>query len=80
MNYHVALVNIGRIKAALDDPSMAGFIDRLEEINAQSGYDGRVFGRSCHQRYVHHGAGHGRRTRTKSTVNRSRLGNSVDQI
>ncbi len=32
--YHVAQVNIGRIRADLDDPIMAGFVDRLEEINA----------------------------------------------
>jgi hypothetical protein len=32
--YHVAQVNIGRIRAELDDPIMAGFVDRLEEINA----------------------------------------------
>jgi hypothetical protein len=33
-NYHVAQVNIGRILAELDDPVMAGFVERLEEINA----------------------------------------------
>ena len=33
-NYHIAQVNIGRIRAELDDPIMAGFVDRLEEINA----------------------------------------------
>lgn len=32
--YHVAQVNIGRIRARLDDPLMAGFVNRLEEINA----------------------------------------------
>jgi len=32
--YHVAQVNIGRILAELDDPIMAGFVQRLEEINA----------------------------------------------
>ncbi len=32
--YHVAQVNIGRIKAPLDDPIMAGFVGRLDEINA----------------------------------------------
>jgi hypothetical protein len=31
---HVAQVNIGRMKAALEDPVMAGFVARLEEINA----------------------------------------------
>jgi hypothetical protein len=32
--YHVAQVNIGRIRAPLDDPQMAGFMNRLDEINA----------------------------------------------
>jgi hypothetical protein len=32
--YHIAQVNIGRIRAELDDPIMAGFVNRLEEINA----------------------------------------------
>lgn len=32
--YHVAEVNIGRIRAELNDPIMAGFVERLEEINA----------------------------------------------
>jgi Domain of unknown function (DUF3291) len=32
--YHVAQVNIGRIRAELSDPVMAGFVDRLDEINA----------------------------------------------
>jgi hypothetical protein len=32
--YHIAQVNIGRIKAELDDPVMEGFVSRLEEINA----------------------------------------------
>src|SRR5215470_8415718 len=34
MSYHIAQVNIGRVKAALDDPLMAGFVGRLAEINA----------------------------------------------
>lgn len=34
MHYHVAQVNMGRIKAPLDDASMAGFMGRLDEINA----------------------------------------------
>jgi hypothetical protein len=33
-HYHIAQVNIGRIRAGLDDPIMAGFVNRLEEINA----------------------------------------------
>ena len=32
--YHLAQVNIGRIKAPLDDSIMAGFVARLDEINA----------------------------------------------
>ena len=31
---HLAQVNIGRMKAPLDDPSMLGFMSRLEELNA----------------------------------------------
>jgi Domain of unknown function (DUF3291) len=33
-NYHIAQVNIARMKAPLDDPSLAGFVARLDEINA----------------------------------------------
>jgi hypothetical protein len=33
-SYHVAQVNIGRIRAELDDPIMSGFMQRLDEINA----------------------------------------------
>jgi len=32
--YHIAQLNIGRIKAPLADPQMAGFMNRLDEINA----------------------------------------------
>jgi hypothetical protein len=32
--YHIAQVNIGRVKAPVEDPSMAGFTTRLDEINA----------------------------------------------
>lgn len=32
--YHVAQVNIGRMLAPLDDPTMAGFVEMLDEINA----------------------------------------------
>lgn len=31
---HIAQVNIGRIKAPLEDPLMAGFVGQLDEINA----------------------------------------------
>lgn len=34
MPYYVAQLNIGRIRAALDDPIMTGFVSRLDEINA----------------------------------------------
>jgi len=33
-NYHIAQVNIARMKAPLDDPVMAGFVARLDAINA----------------------------------------------
>jgi len=33
-HYNIAQVNIGRIRAELNDPVMAGFVNRLEEINA----------------------------------------------
>jgi len=32
--FHLAQMNIARAKAPLDDPLMAGFVARLEEINA----------------------------------------------
>lgn len=32
--YHLAQVNIGRVRAPVDQPLMAGFTSRLEEINA----------------------------------------------
>jgi hypothetical protein len=32
--YHLAQVNIGRVKAPVEDPIMAGFMRRLDEINA----------------------------------------------
>jgi hypothetical protein len=32
--HHIAQVNIGRVKAPTDDPQMAGFVNRLDEINA----------------------------------------------
>jgi hypothetical protein len=31
---HLAQVNIGRIRAPLDDPQMNGFVDRLADLNA----------------------------------------------
>lgn len=33
-DYHIAQINIGRIRGALSDPIMAGFVNRLGEINA----------------------------------------------
>ncbi len=33
-NFHLAQVNIATARAALDDPSMAGFSSRLEPLNA----------------------------------------------
>ena len=32
--YHIAQVNIGRVRAPLDDPRMEEFVARLDEINA----------------------------------------------
>jgi hypothetical protein len=32
--YHIAQLNIGQVRAPLDDPQMAGFMNRLDEINA----------------------------------------------
>jgi Domain of unknown function (DUF3291) len=34
VEYRIAQVNIGRIRAELDDPVMAGFVSRLDEVNA----------------------------------------------
>lgn len=34
MNYQLAQLNIGRIKAQLDSEVMKGFVDRLDDINA----------------------------------------------
>jgi len=32
--YHIAQVNIGRVRAPIGDPLMAGFVARLDDINA----------------------------------------------
>lgn len=34
LQYHLAQLNIGRIRAPLDSPIMSGFVERLDEINA----------------------------------------------
>jgi heme-degrading monooxygenase HmoA len=34
MNIHLAQINIGRMKAPLDDPAMSGFMSRLDDLNA----------------------------------------------
>jgi hypothetical protein len=34
MTYHLAQVNMGRIRARLDDPIMQGFMSRLDDLNA----------------------------------------------
>lgn len=34
MNFHLAQINIGRILAPVDDPKIADFVARLNEINA----------------------------------------------
>ncbi|HJU90998.1 MAG TPA: DUF3291 domain-containing protein [Gemmatimonadaceae bacterium] len=33
-NYHLAQLNIGRILSPIDSPQLAGFVSRLDEINA----------------------------------------------
>jgi hypothetical protein len=33
-SYHIAQVNIGRVRAPVEDPLMAGFVNRLVELNA----------------------------------------------
>jgi hypothetical protein len=33
-NYHVAQINIGRAKGPVEDPMMAGFMTRLDDLNA----------------------------------------------
>ena len=32
--YHLAQVNVGRVRAPVEDPLMSGFVSRLDEINA----------------------------------------------
>ncbi len=32
--FHLAQLNIGRVRAPLEDPIMKGFVDRLEDLNA----------------------------------------------
>jgi hypothetical protein len=32
--YHLAQVNIGQVRAPIEDALMAGFVARLDEINA----------------------------------------------
>src|SRR5438876_11271225 len=33
-NVHLAQLNIGRVRAPLEDPIMQGFVDRLADLNA----------------------------------------------
>lgn len=33
-NYHIAQINIGRVKGPVEDPVMAGFMTRLDDLNA----------------------------------------------
>ena len=41
--YHLAQLNMGRIRFSLDDPRMAGFMNRLDEVNALAdGADGFI--------------------------------------
>jgi hypothetical protein len=34
VDWHVAQVNIGRLRAPIDDPSIADFVDALDRVNA----------------------------------------------
>lgn len=34
MKFHLAQINVGRLQAPVEDPSMAEFVDALEQINA----------------------------------------------
>jgi hypothetical protein len=34
MTWHLAQLNIGRLRAEVDDPSIAEFMDNLDSINA----------------------------------------------
>jgi hypothetical protein len=80
-NLHLAQINIGRMKAPLDDPSMAGFMSRLADLNAladrSKGFVWRLQGDDGNNTYLrptgraHHvtfGMGEHRRfTRIRST-------------
>lgn len=54
--YNIAQVNIGRIRAELDDPIMAGFVGRLSEINAladaSTGFVWRLIESEGHATYL----------------------------
>jgi hypothetical protein len=54
---HLAQVNIGRIVAPLDDPVMAGFVTRLDELNALAdrspGFVWRLQGPEGNNTYLH---------------------------
>jgi hypothetical protein len=44
INIHLAQINIARVKAPLEDPAMAGFMSRLDNLNALAdGADGFVW-------------------------------------
>jgi len=50
MQYRIAQVNIGRIKASLDEPVMEGFVGRLAEINALADHSPAAYGACKPQR------------------------------
>ncbi len=56
MKYHIAQVNIGRIKASLEDPLMEGFVSRLAEVNALAdsspGFVWRLQTSECNATYL----------------------------
>jgi hypothetical protein len=43
---HLAQVNIGRVKASMEDPLRAGFVTRLDRINALALNAARDFSRA----------------------------------
>jgi len=55
--FHVAQLNVGRSVAPLDDPIMAGFMDRLADINAlgerSPGYVWRLQGETGNATTIH---------------------------
>jgi hypothetical protein len=36
MDWHIAQINVGRLRAPIDDPMIEGFVNALDEINARA--------------------------------------------